>query len=408
MNFNYNDYHNADSIKKFIKFIAVLVIIITLIPIVKIFRSQSSGSDKRYKEYTFPVYAEIVDITTEDADGNAIEESPVFQYEYNGQKYRVTVLGIEEDYYSKGQMVEIKLDPSQPSRFYDPSYKKENSNNVIKIGFIVFLLIALIPVILTVCRVSKLLKNADTIAETIAEGLADSTEAQNEAVQRGETSDNYSDSYDSYNYGAEDYNNSYDPSDYGTDDFGDSSYGTHNEDYQRSYDSSYDSYETPKKRRGFTVVRTDNNSPARNILAIIVCLIFIAVGLFVVSIGKNDKKQCTEPVYATVSDIVISTSGSKNKSTSYYPVYSFEYENRTYEVKSNVSSPKTKKLRVGEKVKIYIDPDNPNHVYLAGDSSSSILGYVFAGMGAIILVLVIKTSGFIKRKRTDDGNDTGY
>ena len=391
MNSNYNVHHNPESIKKFLKFIVVLVIIITLIPFVKIFRNQSSDSDKRYKEYTFPVYAEIVDITTEDKDGNVIEESPVFQYEYNGQKYRVTLLGVEEDYYSEGQMVEIKLDPSQPSRFYDPLYKKSKSNNLNKTIPFVFILIALIPVILTVYRMSKLMKNGDTIAETIAERLS---EAQKSAAQRENTTDYYSDSYDT--------------SDYGTEEYADSSYDTHNEDYQRSYDSSYDSYETPEKKRGITVIRTDNNSPAKNIFAIIVCLVFIAVGLFVVSMGKNDKKQCTEPVYATVSDFVKSTSGSKKKSTTYYPVYSFEYENRTYEVKSNVSSLKTQKLSVGEKVKIYIDPNNPNHIYLSGDSSASILGYIFVGMGGLVLVLLI--SDFInrKRKRSDYDSNSDY
>ena len=66
MNFNYNDHHNPENIKKFIKFIFVIVIIMTMIPIVILFKSQSSDSDKKYKEYTFPVYAEIVDIVTED------------------------------------------------------------------------------------------------------------------------------------------------------------------------------------------------------------------------------------------------------------------------------------------------------------------------------------------------------
>lgn len=313
MNFNYNDHHNPENIKRFIKFIAVIAIIMTLIPIVKIFRSQSSDSDKRYKEYTFPVYAEIVDIVTEDNNGNPIEESPVFMYEYEGQKYRVTVLNVEKNYYSIGQTVEIKLNPSAPSRFYDPLYKKENSNNGIKIGFIVFLLIALIPVILTVYRMRKLLKNADTITETVMDTL----ETHKTAVQRELNHDNHSDSFDTYNhddynyndysdtnnYGTDNYNDSYDAYN-STDYYGDSSHGTYNDDYQSSYDTSFDSYETLKKR--INVVRTDsNNTVAGNILAVISCLIFIAAGLLAVYLAEDSSTSILGYIFIGIGVLVL-------------------------------------------------------------------------------------------------------
>ncbi len=336
MNFNYNDHHNPENMKRVIKFIAVIAIIMTLVPIIRIFKVQSSDSDKRYKEYTFPVYAEIVDIVTEDNNGKPIEESPVFLYEYNGQKYRVTVLNVEKNYYSIGQTVEIKLNPSAPSRFYDPIYIKRNSNNGIKTGYIIFLLIALIPVILTVSRMRKMLKNSDTITETVMDTL----ETHRKAVQRELNPDNQYDSFDTYNrddynnndysdtnnYGTDNYNDSYDA--YNSTDYGDSSHDTtYNDDYQSSYDTSFDSYETPKKR--INVVRTDrNNTVAGNILAVISCLIFIAAGLLA--------------------------------------------------------------------------------LYLAEDSSTSILGYIFVGMGGLVLVLLI--SDFInrKRKRSDYDSDSDY
>lgn len=336
MNSNYNDHHNPENMKRVIKFIAVIAIIMTLVPIIRIFRVQSSDSDKRYKEYTFPVYAEIVDIVTEDNNGKPIEESPVFLYEYNGQKYRVTVLNVEKNYYSIGQTVEIKLNPSAPSRFYDPIYIKQNSNNGIKTGYIVFLLIALIPVILTVSRMRKLLKNADTITETVMDTL----ETHRKVVQSELNPDNHYDSFDTYNrddynyndysdtnnYGTDNYNDSYDA--YNSTDYGDSSHDTtYNDDHQSSYDTSFDSYETPKKR--INVVRTDrNNTVAGNILAVISCFVFIAAGLLA--------------------------------------------------------------------------------LYLAEDSSTSILGYIFVGMGGLVLVLLI--SDFInrKRKRSDYDSDSDY
>lgn len=406
MNFNYNDHHNPENIKKFIKFIFVIVIIMTMIPIVILFKSQSTDSDKKYKEYTFPVYAEIVDIVTEDNNGKPIEESPVFLYEYNGQKYRVTVLNVEKNYYSIGQTVEIKLIPYDPGTFYDPIYIKDmNKGN--STGFIIIICFFMIPVILVIFGMRKTLKNSDTIAKRFAEGYADSMEAQQEAVQRELNPDNQYDYSDTNNYGTDNYNDSYDA--YNSTDYGDSLNGTNNNDYQSSYDTSFDSYETPKKKRGITVMRTTNNTPAKNIIAIIACLIFIGVGLFVVFLGRNDKKQCTEPVNATVSDIIKKTSGSrKNRSTGYYPTYKFEYENRTYEVKSKMSTPKTKQLHVGENVKIYIDPDDPNHVYLAGDSSASILGYVFVGIGGFILFVIIWDIVNKKRKRSNNGNDSYY
>ena len=80
-------------------------------------------------------------------------------------------MNVEKNYYNIGQTVEIKLNPSAPSRFYDPIYIKRNSNNGIKTGYIVFLLIALIPVILTVSRMRKMLKNSDTIEKRFAKGM---------------------------------------------------------------------------------------------------------------------------------------------------------------------------------------------------------------------------------------------
>ncbi len=339
MNYNYNDHHNPENIKKFIKFIFVIVIIMTLIPIVILFKSHSSDSDKKYKEYTFPVYAEIVDIVTEDNNGKPIEESPVFLYEYNGQKYRVTVLNVEKNYYSIGQTVEIKLIPYDPGTFYDPIYIKDmNKGN--STGFIIIICFFMIPVILVIFGMRKMLKNSDTIAKRFAEGYAASMEAQREAVQRELNPDNHYDSFDTYNrddynyndysdtnnYGTDNYNDSYDA--YNSTDYGDSSYDTtYNDDYQSSYDTSFDSYETPKKR--INVVRTDrNNTVAGNILAVISCFIFIAAGLLA--------------------------------------------------------------------------------LYLAEDSSTSILGYIFVGMGGLVLVLLI--SDFInrKRKRSDYDSDSDY
>lgn len=325
MNFNYNDHHNPENIKKFIKFIFVIVIIMTMIPIVILFKSRSSDSDKRYKEYTFPVYAEVVDIVTEDNNGKPIEESPVFLYEYKGKKYRVTVLNVEKNYYSIGQTVEIKLIPYDPRTFYDPIYIKDmNKGN--STGFIIIICFFMIPVILVIFGMRKMLKNSDTIAKRFAEGYADSMEAQQEAVQRELNPDNQYDYSDTNNYGTDNYNDSYDA--YNSTDYGDSSHDTtYNDDYQSSYDTSFDSYETPKKR--INVVRTDrNNTVAGNILAVISCLIFIAAGLLA--------------------------------------------------------------------------------LYLAEDSSTSILGYIFVGMGGFILFVIIWDIVNKKRKRSNNGNDSYY
>ena len=73
----------------------------------------------------------------------------------------------------------------------------------------------------------------------------------------------------------------------------------------------------------------------------IVPLTFLSLGVYDFKRRRKLKKNCTETVYATVVDIRESyTPGDSDSppSTSYFPVWSYNYMGQDYEVESLVSS----------------------------------------------------------------------
>lgn len=134
------------------------------------------------------------------------------------------------------------------------------------------------------------------------------------------------------------------------------------------------------------------------------CMIFIGVGIFVMSFENRDKRECTIPVNSRVIDLVASSSSSSGRT--YAPVYEFEFEGRTYKVQSNsYSSPCP--FSVGEEVKIYVDPDDPKHIYSPKDKTTLTVAIVFIAIGAVgaIAFMVLGVKTLMKSKR-DNGEET--
>lgn len=115
---------------------------------------------------------------------------------------------------------------------------------------------------------------------------------------------------------------------------------------------------------------------------LLLCIIFLGVGIFVLFLDNRDKKECTVPVTSTVAELVASSKGT------YAPVYDYEYEGRHYMVKSNnYSNPCP--FSVGESVQIYIDSDDPEHIYNPKDKTGKIVAFVFIGIGAVGMLVFL-------------------
>lgn len=107
------------------------------------------------------------------------------------------------------------------------------------------------------------------------------------------------------------------------------------------------------------------------------CFFFIAMGGVLVCFLNKEKEICTVPVDAVVADLVYSRSKSKTKTA----IFEYSYEGSFYRVKNNSSSSPSP-FKIGERVKIYIEPGNPEHLYCPKGNSSMILSVVFILLGS--------------------------
>lgn len=130
------------------------------------------------------------------------------------------------------------------------------------------------------------------------------------------------------------------------------------------------------------------------ILILLVCSIFLIIGVVILNIEGKNKKQCTEAVSTTV--VRFERTGSLKTAAS-YPVFGFEYNNETYEIEHNLSTNYTKGLRVGDNVTIYINSDNPAQLYLSEDSSGMFFARFFIGISLFVIVVMMICA--ISRKR---------
>lgn len=122
----------------------------------------------------------------------------------------------------------------------------------------------------------------------------------------------------------------------------------------------------------------------------IVPLTFLGLGVYDFKRRRKLKKNCTETVYATVVDIRESyTPGDSDSppSTSYFPVWSYNYMGQDYEVESLVSS---NNYNVGDSSELMINPDEPYEFYDPKDNKGLLISeLVLIGAGAVALVVVI-------------------
>lgn len=135
-------------------------------------------------------------------------------------------------------------------------------------------------------------------------------------------------------------------------------------------------------------------------------LCFLAFGIVMTIIPKNQEKKCTEEVTAVVVDMdeIKSTHRTKKRhytTTTYAPVYRYEYNGKEYTKKSNVSS-SNPKFTEGDKVKIMLDPNDPTKFYVPDDNTMSILSTIFLSIGGVfVLVSIIVTVLILKKKKNN-------
>ena len=77
------------------------------------------------------------------------------------------------------------------------------------------------------------------------------------------------------------------------------------------------------------------------------------------SVIDNHQSSCTEPVTATIVDVLISQD-SDDYSDMYAPVYEYYLNGNSYRKESHLYT--SQKIEIGAQVDLLVDPDNPEKV----------------------------------------------
>lgn len=125
-------------------------------------------------------------------------------------------------------------------------------------------------------------------------------------------------------------------------------------------------------------------------LAIIVGIIFLAIGIFMYV--KNDTliKNCTEEVKATVVDMKQDFSADEDGSSyTYYPIIEYKVGEDTIRVTMNSGS-STPAYDINEKITILYNPNKVKEFIVKGEKTSSIFSIVFMALGIFVTGCGIK------------------
>ena len=142
------------------------------------------------------------------------------------------------------------------------------------------------------------------------------------------------------------------------------------------------------------LMRRNRNAKAPIFFAMLIPLfglVFLIVGAVVTGKMAANKKVCTFETTAAVIDLERRESTDDDGDTviNYAPVYSYEYEGKSYTYVSDVAS-RPPKFEKGQVVKLMLDPYEPETVYIPDDNTGWVLGIVFMAIGGLVAL-----AGFI-------------
>lgn len=126
----------------------------------------------------------------------------------------------------------------------------------------------------------------------------------------------------------------------------------------------------------------------------IIGVIFIGIAIGVSASGRKKRRVCTQLVRGHIVDVERSDNISMDglRTVSWYPVYEYEANGHTIRKRSHMGSAH-QDFYVGQKVNLYINPENCNEFYCP-DEKTGLLVKIFGGIGILLFVLSFMV-GFI-------------
>jgi len=119
-------------------------------------------------------------------------------------------------------------------------------------------------------------------------------------------------------------------------------------------------------------------------LALIIGILFIAIGIFMYIKNDNLVKNCTVETQATVEDMKQEfSSDSDTTGYIYYPIIEYKVGENTVRVTMDKGS-STPQYNIGEKITILYNPNNTKEYIVKGEKTSSIFIIVFMALGVFV------------------------
>lgn len=142
---------------------------------------------------------------------------------------------------------------------------------------------------------------------------------------------------------------------------------------------------------------------------------FLLISLLIMGIGamtyldmNKDKKVCTERVTGIVCAIdedrrmTHDSDGDRTESVTYAPVFAYSYNGRDYKITGNAYS-SSPDYDEGAQVEIYVDPDDPERIYVPSytEQKNTSLAFIFGGGIFFLFCLLILGVAIFQLFRSD-------
>ncbi|MBR5372816.1 MAG: DUF3592 domain-containing protein [Oscillospiraceae bacterium] len=151
-------------------------------------------------------------------------------------------------------------------------------------------------------------------------------------------------------------------------------------------------------------MRFSNGQPvslAVRIVFAVVGAVFMIIGIVSMVQSAQMQKLCTAEASGTVVELKEHRTKEKKRTRiSYTPVVDYTYNGQNYRYVSSVST-NPPRYKVGERVTVMVNADEPSQCYIQGDSAGTIICVIFILIGAAMFVAfgIVTFVNVVLRKR---------
>lgn len=123
-------------------------------------------------------------------------------------------------------------------------------------------------------------------------------------------------------------------------------------------------------------------------------IVFLCIGIGLVTRERKKKSMCTKPVTAVVVDIQKESVGTGDfaasgeaRLKSWFPVYEYTMDGVKHRAKAFIGTAKPE-VKIGQTVELFVDPDCADDFYSPAEKMSCI-PKAFVGVGTVCLCLAV-------------------